>query len=112
MKSYNQGDDNTTGYLLYYPYFNEIFKLIATDLSKQQVLDANPKVIQKINFSVNLKRVENTFVFFIIFHISLNLPLKLMGYSKDETNFPYKLLLTDHRFWGFLKLFQMIHEQI
>ena len=45
-------------------------KLIATDLSKQQALDADPKTIQQINFTGNLNRGqyvnENTSMFFII----------------------------------------------
>ena len=31
-----QGDNYTTGCLLYYPYFKNCYKLIAIDLSKQQ----------------------------------------------------------------------------
>ena len=41
-----QVDDYTTGYLLDCPYFKKFYKLIAIDLSKQQKLDADPKVIQ------------------------------------------------------------------
>ena len=41
-----QGDDYTTGCLLDYHYFKEQYKLIATDLSKQQKVDADPKAIQ------------------------------------------------------------------
>ena len=40
-----QEDDYTTGCLLDYPYFKENHKMIATDLSKQQSLDADPKAI-------------------------------------------------------------------
>ena len=40
------GDDYTTGCLLDYPYFNDIYKMIAVDLSKQQTLDADPRAIQ------------------------------------------------------------------
>ena len=39
------GDDNTTGCLLDYSYFKENYRMIATDLSKQQVLDADPRAI-------------------------------------------------------------------
>ena len=38
-----QGDDYTTGCLLDYNYFNNYYKTIAIDLSKQQALDADPK---------------------------------------------------------------------
>ena len=41
-----QGDDYTTVYLIYYPYFKNYYELTATDLSKQHKLDANPKAIQ------------------------------------------------------------------
>ena len=40
--------------------------MIALDLSKQRALDANPKAIQKINFTANLDRTENATMFFII----------------------------------------------
>ena len=59
-----QGDDYTTGYLLNYNYFKEHYKLVATDLSKQQKLDANPKAMQQINFTGNLEK--DTLIFFII----------------------------------------------
>ena len=61
-----QGDDYTTGCLLDYPYFKKYYKLIAIDLSKQQKLDADPKVIQQINFTGNLDRAEGATMFFII----------------------------------------------
>ena len=40
--------------------------MIAIDLSKEQMLDADPKTIQQINFSANLDRAANTTMFFII----------------------------------------------
>ena len=61
-----QGDNNLTGCLLDYNYFKDYHKMIAIDLSKQQTLDADPKVIQQISFSVNLGRKGNTTIFFII----------------------------------------------
>ena len=48
-----QGDDYKTGCLLVY-YFNNYYKMIAIDLSKQQTLDADLKAIQQINFTANL----------------------------------------------------------
>ena len=50
-----QGDDYTTGCL----YFLDTYKVIAVDLSKQQVLDADRKAIQQINFTASLDRVGN-----------------------------------------------------
>ena len=61
-----QGDDYTTGNVLDYPNFTKYYKLIAIDLSKQQKLDADPKVIQQINFTGNLDRAEGATMFFII----------------------------------------------
>ena len=55
-----QGDDYTTGCLLDYTYFKKYYKMIAIDLSKQQVLDADPKAIQQINFTTNSVRAGNT----------------------------------------------------
>ena len=40
--------------------------MIATDLSKQQALDADPRAIEQINFTANLDRQENTTMFFIM----------------------------------------------
>ena len=40
--------------------------MIATNLRKQQALDADPKPIQQINFTGNLDRSWNTTKFFII----------------------------------------------
>ena len=61
-----QGDDYTTGCLLEYPYFRDSYKMIAVDLSKQQVLDADPRAIQQINFTANLDRAGNTRIYFIL----------------------------------------------
>ena len=54
------GDDYTTGCLLDYPYFTDTYKMIAVDISKQQALDADPRVVQQINFTANLDRAGNT----------------------------------------------------
>ena len=61
-----EGDDYTTGCLLDYPYFMDTYKMIAVDLSKQQVLDADPRAIQQINFTANLDRAGNTRFNFIL----------------------------------------------
>ena len=44
----DHGDDYTTGCLLDYACFKIYYKMIATDLSKQQALDVGPKAIQKL----------------------------------------------------------------
>ena len=53
--STSQGDDYTAGCLLDYNYFEEHYKMIAIDLSKQQELDSGPKAIQQTNFTGNLE---------------------------------------------------------
>ena len=59
-------DDYTTGCLLNYPYFKDSYKMITVDLSKQQILDANPRANQQINFTENLNRACNTRIYFIL----------------------------------------------
>ena len=61
-----QGNDYTTGCLLDYIYFKNYYKMIAVDLSKQQVLDADPKAFQQISFTENLDRAGNTRIYFIL----------------------------------------------
>ena len=61
-----QGDDYATGCLFDYPYFANVYKMIAVDLSKQQALDADPRAIQQINFTGNLDKAGNTRVYFIL----------------------------------------------
>ena len=48
--SIGYGDDYITGCLLDYAYFEDNYKLIAVDLSKQKALDADPRAIQQIVF--------------------------------------------------------------
>ena len=61
-----QGDDYTTGCLLDYPYFKGSYKLIAVDLSKQQILDSDPRGVEQIDFTANLDRAGNTRIYFIL----------------------------------------------
>ena len=52
----------TTGNLLDYDYFKKHYKLIATDLSKQQVLQENEDLIQQINLIGRLEAAANVFI--------------------------------------------------
>ena len=45
------------------PPFKENYKLIATDLSKQQALDVDLKAIQQINFIGNLEWYGNKTIY-------------------------------------------------
>ena len=48
--STGQVDDYTKGCLLDYAYFKDSYRLIALDLSKQKVLDVDPRAVQQIVF--------------------------------------------------------------
>ena len=56
-----KGDNCATGCLLDYDYFKKNYQLIAIDLSKQRKLDADPRVIQQIEFIGMLKTRSNVF---------------------------------------------------
>ena len=60
-----KGDDYTTGCLLYYSYFKDHYRMIAIDLTKQQVLDSDPRATHQINFTGNFDRIRDTTMFFI-----------------------------------------------
>ena len=62
--STGQGHDHTTGCLLYYAYFKNDFRLIAVDLSKQKVLDADSRTIQQIIFTGQVE--EEASVFYVL----------------------------------------------
>ena len=51
--------------MLDHSYFKDHYKMIAIDLSKQQILDGDPRAIKQINFTANLDRAGNTTKFFI-----------------------------------------------
>ena len=57
-----RNNEYTTGSLLYYDYFKKHYKLIAIDLSKQQVLQENEDLIQQINFIRKLEEAANVFI--------------------------------------------------
>ena len=57
-----RNNEYTTGNLLYYDYFKKYYKLIAINLSKQQVLQENEDLIQQINFIGRLKQEANVFI--------------------------------------------------
>ena len=57
-----RNNEYTTGNLLDYDYFKKYYKLIAIDLSKQQVLQENEDLIQQINFIGRLENAANVFI--------------------------------------------------
>ena len=62
--STGKGDDHTTGCLLDFAYFKNNYKLIAADLSKQKVLDADSRAIQQIIFTG--KSSANAIIYYIL----------------------------------------------
>ena len=58
----SRNNECTTGDLLDYDYFKKYYKLIAIDLSKQQVLQENEDLIQQINFIGKLEEAANVFI--------------------------------------------------
>ena len=58
----SRNNEYTTGNLLDYDYFKKYYKLIAIDLSKQQVLQENEDLIQQINFIGRLTEAANIFI--------------------------------------------------
>ena len=58
----SRSNEYTTGNLLDYDYFKKYYKLIAIDLSKQQVLQENEGLIQQINFIGRLEQAANAFI--------------------------------------------------
>ena len=66
MVTTGQRDDYTTCFLLDCNYFNNHYKMIAIDLSRQQALDADSKAIQQINFPANLDQDGDTTMFLLL----------------------------------------------
>ena len=58
----SRNNEYTTGNLLDYDYFKKYYKLIAIDLSKQQLLQENEDLIQQINFIGRLEQAANFFI--------------------------------------------------
>ena len=58
----SRNNDFTTGNLLDYDYFKKHYKLIAINLSKQQVLQENEDLIQQIHFIGRLEEAANVFI--------------------------------------------------
>ena len=79
----SRNNEYTTGNLLYYDYFKKHYKLIAIDLSKQQVLQENEDLIQQINF---IGRLENAANIFIIIEKKEN---TILEFSQNVANVIY-----------------------
>ena len=79
-----QGEGYTTGCLLDFSYFEKNCRLIAADLSKQKVLDADSRAIQQIIFTGKIKaETDNTRV--IIYYILEKPKETILEFSKGAT---------------------------
>ena len=58
----SRNNEYTTGNLLDYDHFKKCYKLIAIDLSKQQVLQENEDLIQQIIFIGKFEEAANVFI--------------------------------------------------
>ena len=58
----SKNSEYTIGNLLDYDYFKKYYKLIAIDLSKQQVLQENKDLIQQINVIGRLEEASDIFI--------------------------------------------------
>ena len=77
--SIGQGDDYTTGCLLDLAYFKQNYRLIAADLSKQKVLDADSRAIQQIIFTGVASEAS------IIYYIYEESNETILQFSKETT---------------------------
>ena len=80
----SRNNEYTTGNLLDYDYFKKYYKLIAIDLSKQQVLQENEDLIQQINFIGRLTEAANVFI------IIEKKEHTILGFSQNFANVMYK----------------------
>ena len=80
----SRNNEYMTGNLLDYDHFKKHYKLIAIDLSKQQVLQENEDLIQQVNFIGRLEEAANVF---IIIEKKENTILK---FSQNFANVIYK----------------------
>ena len=62
----SQSDDFTTSCLLNYLYFKDSYKMFVVDLSRQHVLDSDPRPIEQINLTANLDRADIARIYFIL----------------------------------------------
>ena len=80
----SRNNEYTTGNLLDYDYFKKYYKLIAIDLSQQQVLQENDGLIQQINFIGRLEKAAN---------VSIIIDKKehtILDFSQNFANILYK----------------------
>ena len=68
---------------LQYPYFKKYYKLIATDLNKQQKLDADPKTIQ-INFTGNYNQWQKLWEKPLFGQFCVSLPFFLLAMLRNN----------------------------
>ena len=78
--STRQGDDYNTGCLLDFAYFEKNHGLIAVDLSKQNALDTDPRVIQQIIFTGKAR--QNIVIYYILEQSKET----ILQFSKGTTN--------------------------
>ena len=86
----SRNNEYTTGNLLNYDYFKKCYKLIAIDLSKQQVLQENEDLIQQINFIGRLDINTANGVGANVFIIIEKKENTILEFSRNFANVLYK----------------------
>ena len=66
QKAKGQGDDYTTSCLLDCNYFKNYYRVIAIDVTKQQIPGTDPEAIQQLKFTGNLARAVDATIFYIV----------------------------------------------
>ena len=80
----SRNNEYTIGNLLDYDYYKKCYKLIAIDLSKQQVLQENEDLFQQINFIGRLEQAANVFI------ITEKKEHTILEFSQNFANVLYK----------------------
>ena len=89
IKKYNEvrktatgkGDDCTTGCLFDYTYFDKNYKSMAAVLSKQKTLDADPRAIQQIVFTDEVKTKS------VVYYILQQSKETVLEFYKEQQKF-------------------------
>ena len=69
-----------------FPYFEKNYRLIAADLNKQKVLDADPRSIQQIIFTCKIKSTVAEGKRIIIYYILKQSNETTLHFSKGSSN--------------------------
>ena len=61
-----KSDNYTAGCLLDYHYYSNQYNIVAADLSKQEILDSDPRAIQKVQLTYSISNNVNAQILTIL----------------------------------------------